>query len=271
MRRIILTAGAIVASAMLAAFLMPRMSPATGGAAGADEWKIHDRNRPMAPVITPGESSTPDHAGQPPSDAVVLFDGHDLSKWRAADGGPAKWKVEDGYFATTPGTGDMSTRDVFGDCQLHVEWATPDPPHGEDQDRGNSGVYLQSLYEVQVLDSYRSKTYADGQAAAIYGQYPPLVNACRPPGQWQTYDIIFHGPRFDARGNLTRAALITVIQNGVLVQDHVRIMGPTEHMRRPPYRHTPEKLPLKLQDHNHPVRYRNIWIRALGPEGLPSV
>jgi hypothetical protein len=270
MHRIILS-GAIVAAALLAALLIPRTSPATGEVASANEWKIHDRSRPMAPVITPGECATPDHAGQPPSDAIVLFNGHDLSKWVAADGGPAKWQVGDGYFATTPGTGDMSTREAFGDCQLHVEWATPSPPHGQDQDRGNSGVFLQSLYEVQVLDSYQSKTYADGQAAAVYGQYPPLVNACRPPGQWQTYDIIFHGPRFDSSGKLTRAAFITVIQNGVLVQDHVRIMGPTQHMRRPPYHPTPEKLPLKLQDHNHPVRYRNIWIRELGPEGEPSV
>src|SRR5947208_2048714 len=149
--------------------------------------------------------------------------------------------------------------------------AAPGPARGEDQDRGNSGVFLHGLYEVQVLDSYQSKTYADGQAAAIYGQYPPLVNACRPPGEWQTYDIVFHGARFDPAGKLTRAAYITVLDNGVLAQDHVRIMGPTAHMKRPPYQPTTEKLPLRLQDHHHPVRYRNIWIRELGKEGQPSV
>ena len=153
--------------------------------AGEQQWNIHDRNRPMAPLMTPGECSTQDHVGKPPSDATVLFDGKDLAKWSTADGGPAKWRVGDGYFEVVPGAGDMYTRDAFGDCQLHLEWATPNPPRGEDQDRGNSGVFLMGLYEVQVLDSYHSKTYADGQAAAIYGQYPPLVNACRPPGQWR--------------------------------------------------------------------------------------
>jgi hypothetical protein len=217
----------------------------------------------MAPVVTPGECGTQDHAGKPPSDAIVLFDGADLSQWAGADNGPAKWKVGDGYFETVPKTGYLHTKQPFGDCPLHVEWATPNPPHGEDQDRGNSGVFLMGLYEIQVLDSYQSKTYADGQASAVYGQYPPLVNACRPPGQWQTYDIIFHGPRFDSNGNAARKAFVTVLHNGVLTQDHVAIMGPTAHMRRPPYKVTPDKLPLSLQDHNHPVRYRNIWIREL--------
>ncbi len=276
MRKTILTWGILAVVAILIAMPVARTNPsaaslASPAAEGERQWKIHDRSRPQPPVITPGQCSTQDHVGQPPSDAIVLFDGHDLSKWRAADGAPAKWKLGDGIFEVAPGTGDMSTRDAFGDCQLHVEWAAPSPAHGEDQDRGNSGVFLHSLYEVQVLDSYQSKTYSDGQAAAIYGQYPPLVNACRPPGEWQTYDIVFHGPRFDAGGKLTRAAMITVIQNGVLVQDHVRIMGPTAHMKRLPYQATPEKLPLKLQDHHHPVRYRNIWVRELGEEGQPSV
>jgi hypothetical protein len=153
--------------------------------------------------------------------------------------------------------------DSFGDCQLHVEFAEPNPPKGEDQDRGNSGVFLQGLYEIQVLDSYQSKTYADGQAGAVYGQFPPLVNASRPPGQWQTYDIVFHGPRFDAAGKLLRPAHITVLHNGVLVQDNVEPTGPTGHHKRPPYTAGPDKLPLSLQDHNHPVRYRNIWLREL--------
>jgi len=157
-------------------------------------WEIHDRNRPVPPVIDPGTASTQDAPGRPPSDAVVLFDGKDLSKWADKEGGPAKWKVENGYFEVVPKTGEIHTREAFGDCQLHVEFAEPSPAKGEDQDRGNSGVFLHGLYETQVLDSYQSKTYADGQAAAIYGQYPPLVNASRPPGQWQTYDIISWPP-----------------------------------------------------------------------------
>jgi 3-keto-disaccharide hydrolase len=228
------------------------------------KWKIHDPARPLPPVIDPGTASTQDSAGRAPSDAVVLFDGKDLSQWvQKKDGSPAKWKVESGYFEVVPKTGDLQTREAFGDCQLHVEFAEPSPAKGEDQDRGNSGVFLQGLYETQVLDSYQNKTYADGQAAAIYGQYPPLVNASRPPGQWQTYDIIFHAPRFDASGKLTRPARETVFHNGVLVQDNVELTGPTAHHARPPYKPGPDKLPLALQDHNHPVRYRNIWIREL--------
>jgi hypothetical protein len=226
-------------------------------------WGVqHDRNAPQPPVITPGEASTQAQEGKPPSDAIILFNGKDLSNWESVNGGPAEWKVEKGDFATVPGKGDIRTKQAFGDCQLHVEYAAPSPPHGEDQDRGNSGVYLMSSYEVQVLDSYESKTYPDGQAAAIYGQYAPLVNACRPPGQWQTYDIVFHGPRFDATGKLTRAATFTVLHNGVLVQDHVTVLGRTDGEHQP-YEQTPTKLPLKLQDHNHPVRFRNIWIREL--------
>src|SRR5258706_1520794 len=160
------------------------------------KWKIHDMDRPVPALDDPGTSSTQDSPGRPPADAVVLFDGKDLSKWAHKDGSAAKWKVENGYFEVVPKTGYIYTREAFGDCQLHVEFAEPVPAKGESQDRGNSGVFLQGLYETQVLDSYQSKTYADGQAAAIYGQYPPLVNASRPPGQWQTYDIVFHGPRF---------------------------------------------------------------------------
>jgi hypothetical protein len=258
--------GLIVAGLVAVVAVLGALRPATGiFAAGKEprEWPIHDRNRPQPPVITAGEASTQDQAGRPPSDATVLFDGKDLSQWESINGGPAKWNVGDGYFATTPKTGNIRTKQPFGDCQLHVEWATPSPPHGEDQDRGNSGVFLHSLYEIQVLDSYQSLTYPDGQAAAVYGQYPPLVNASRPPGQWQTYDIVFHGPRFEPDGKLRRPAYVTVLHNGVLVQDHVTIMGPTEHKQRPPYHVTPDKLPLMLQDHNHPVRFRNLWIREL--------
>jgi Domain of Unknown Function (DUF1080) len=226
-------------------------------------WKIHDPNRPVPPAIEPGTASTQETPGRAPSDAVVLFDGTDLSQWAATDGSAAKWKVEKGYFEVVPKTGYIHTRAAFGDCQLHVEFAEPNPPKGESQGRGNSGVFLQGLYEIQVLDSYQNKTYADGQAAAVYGQYPPLVNASRPPGEWQTYDIIFHGPRFDATGKLTRPARVTVLHNGVLVEDHVELTGPTAHGERPPYKPTPEKLPLALQDHGDPVHYRNIWIREL--------
>ena len=230
------------------------------------KWKIHDPNRPVAPIVDPGTASTQDAPGHPPSDAVVLFEGKDASRWVDKDGKPIKWKVENGYMEVVAKTGNISTRDSFGDCQLHVEFAEPSPPHGESQERGNSGVFLMGLYEIQVLDSYENKTYADGQAAAVYGQYPPLANASRPPGQWQTYDIIFHGPRFSG-DKLIRPARVTVLHNGVLVQDNVELTGPTAHGERPPYKPHPEKLPLSLQDHGDPVRYRNIWIRELHDEG----
>ena len=244
----------------VAAFLLASF-PVASLAQVDTRWKIHDANRPVPPVIEPGTASTQELPGRAPSDAVVLFDGKDLSQWAAADGSAAKWKVEKGYFEVVPKTGYIHTRETFGDCQLHVEFAEPNPPKGESQGRGNSGVFLQGLYEIQVLDSYQNKTYADGQAAAVYGQYPPLVNASRPPSEWQTYDIVFHGPRFDAGGKLTRPARVTVLHNGVLVQDNVELSGPTAHGERPPYKPTPEKLPLALQDHGDPVRYRNIWIR----------
>jgi len=226
-------------------------------------WKIHDTDRPLPPVIDAGTPSTQDSPGRPPSDAVVLFDGKDLSHWSHKDGSPAKWKVEHGYAEVVAKTGYIYTREAFGDCQLHVEFAEPVPPQGESQERGNSGVFLMGLYEIQVLDSYENKTYADGQAAAVYGQYPPQVNASRPPGQWQSYDIVFHGPRFDKEGKLIRAARVTVLHNGALVQDNVKLSGPTAHRQRPPYTAHAEKLPLALQDHGTPVRYRNIWIREL--------
>ncbi|GAC1671530.1 MAG: DUF1080 domain-containing protein [Candidatus Acidiferrum sp.] len=226
-------------------------------------WKIHDMNRPLPAVIDPGTSSTQEAQGRAPSDAVVLFDGKDLSQWVHEGGSPAKWKVEGGYAEVVPNTGNIFSKQAFGDCQLHVEFAEPLPAKGESQERGNSGVFLMGLYEIQVLDSYQNPTYADGQASAVYGQYPPLVNASRPPGQWQSYDIVFHGPRFDKGGKLLRPARVTVLHNNVLVQDNVVLSGRTEHGERPPYKAHPEKLPLGLQDHDAPVRYRNIWIREL--------
>jgi hypothetical protein len=227
----------------------------------------HDRTRPQPAVVDPGTASTQESPGRAPSDAIMLFDGRDLSKWRQKDGGPARWAVGNGYFEVVPGTGQLYTREAFGDCQLHVEFAEPSPAHGEDQDRGNSGVFLQDLYEVQVLDSHQSQTYPDGQAGAIYGQFPPLVNTSRPPGAWQTYDIVFHGARFDAAGHLTRPARMTVLHNGVLVQDDAELTGPTANKKRPPYVAGPQKLPLSLQDHGSTVRYRNIWIRELPAAG----
>jgi hypothetical protein len=229
------------------------------------KWKIHDLDRPVPPIIDPGTASTQETPGRAPSDAVVLFDGKDLLRWADKDGKPAKWKVENGYMEVVPETGYIFTRDAFGDCQLHVEFAEPSPGQGESQERGNSGVFLMGLYEIQVLDSYQNKTYADGQASAVYGQYPPLVNAARPPAQWQSYDIIFHRPHFKD-GKVSRPARVTVLHNGVLVQDDVELTGPTAHGERPPYKPGPDKLPLALQDHGDPVRYRNIWIRELHEE-----
>ena len=264
MRKNVLTAACFVATALIVTLVLMSVISCNHQAPSgvAQQWKWHDRNRPQPAVITPGEASTQERAGTPPSDALVLFDGKDLSAWESIKGGPAPWKVEAGYFEVVPQSGDIKTKQAFADCQLHVDWATPNPPHGQDQGRGNSGVYLMTLYELQVLDSYQSITYPDGQAAAIYGQYPPMVNACRPPGQWQTYDIIFHGPQFDNAGKLLRPAFETVLHNGVLVQDHVNVLGPTDGEGQP-YSLHPTKLPLKLQDHGQPVRYRNIWIREL--------
>jgi hypothetical protein len=231
---------------------------------GLTRWQIHDMTRPQPPVVTPGEVSTQAHPGRPPSDAIVLFDGKSLSAWRGANGGPAQWKVKEGYFEVVPKTGDIYTKQAFCDCQVHVEWLTSPWTPGNTYDPGNSGVFLASLYEVQIVDSVHSKIYADGQAAAMYGQYPPLVNVCLAPGQWQTYDIVFHDARFDRDGKLLHAAFITVFHNGVLVQDHVELTGPTAHKQRPPYQPHPERMPLRLQDHNYPDRFRNIWIRELG-------
>ena len=226
----------------------------------AMEWPIHSLDRPQPQVVAPGPAGPP---APVPSDAVILFDGKDLSKWQASDSGPARWRVQNASVEVTAGAGAISTIAGFGDCQLHVEWATPATPVGEGQERGNSGVFLMGLYEVQVLDSYHNTTYPDGQAAAAYGQYPPLVNASRPPGEWQTYDIIFHRPRFDSQGKVLQPARLTVLHNGILVQDNVSLTGPTAHKARPPYHQHPDRLPLMLQDHGNPVRYRNIWIRAL--------
>jgi hypothetical protein len=231
-----------------------------GQKADLEKWAIHDETRPLPPVVDPGPAGAPAAA---PSDAIVLFDGRNLLSWEDGKGGPANWKVTDGYMEVVAQVGSIRTKKGFGDCQLHVEWATPSAVTGEGQERGNSGVFLMDTYEVQVLDSYGNRTYADGMAAAVYGQFPPLVNACRKPGEWQTYDIVFHRPRFDHQGGLVRPARLTVFQNGVLVQDNVELTGPTAHKARPPYIAHPDRLPLSLQDHGNPTRYRNIWLREL--------
>jgi hypothetical protein len=241
----------------------------SASAAPDPNWLDHDRDRPQPPAVTPGRVSTPDKAGTAPSDATVLFDGKDLSQWVSlSDGSPTKWIMRDGYMECVKGSGYVRTLQNFGDCQLHVEWATPTPPHGEGQARGNSGVFFGlDRYEIQVLDSYEAKTYPDGSAGAIYGQYPPLVNASLPPGQWQTYDILYTAPRFDREGKPDSRARVTVFHNGVLIQNNVELTGPTSWLERAPYRAHPVKQPISFQDHGNPVRYRNVWVRELGKPG----
>ena len=234
------------------------------------QWEIHDEKRPKPPIITPPAPSTQDAAGTPPSDAVILFDGKDLSKWTAGGGKEAPWKVENGYMEAA--TSNIQTREPIGDCHLHIEFATPAKVEGKSQGRGNSGVLLMNgIYEVQVLDSYDNPTYADGQAAAIYGQNPPMVNASRGPGQWQQYDILWRGPRFDQDGKLTRPARVTVMHNGVYVQDNWTLTGGSSHHTQPAYKKHPEKLPLGLQFHQNTTRFRNLWYRPLPEEGFPNV
>ena len=257
------TSGIVLAS--LAGIALAPLAPAQSLA----RFKAHDMSRPRPPVVQPAPQTLPI---PPPPDAIVLFDGKDLSEWRSADGGPAKWVIEDGAIESVAGSGFLYTARGFGDVQLHVEWAAPVPARGRSQGRGNSGVFLMGLYEVQVLDSYQNDTYPDGQAAAIYGQYPPLVNACRPPGEWQTYDIVFRRPRFRPDGSLAAPARLTVIHNGILVQDGVEPWGPTAWLQAMPYTAHADRLPLGFQDHGNPVRYRNIWLRELpeGPTALPT-
>jgi hypothetical protein len=227
-----------------------------------DGWPQHSRARPQPTVVTPG---APVFA-PPPSDAVVFFGGASLDRWMHGDSSAPRWRVVDGAFEVAPGSGGLVTRDHFGDVQLHIEWMTPNPPRQEGQDRSNSGVFFGGgRYEVQVLDSYRNPTYPDGQAAAIYGQYPPLVNASRPPGEWQTYDIVYRRPRFGPDGAVITPAVLTVHHNGILVQDHRPLVGPTSNGYRAPYEQHEDRLPISLQDHGQPVRFRNVWVRDLEP------
>ena len=230
-------------------------------------WKSHDLNRPQPNVVT--ASSKP---GGPPSDAVVLFDGTDLSQWASSNGTDPKWKIVNGAMESVPRSGYIVSKQKFGDCQVHVEFASPKTVKGSGQGRGNSGVFLMGEFEVQVLDSYENETYSDGSAGSIYGQYPPLVNASRKPGEWQTYDIVFKRPRFDEKGKLTSAAQLTVFHNGVLIQNGNEALGPTNWIRYKAYEKLAGKTegPLSLQDHGNPVRYRNIWIRNLAEPERPE-
>jgi hypothetical protein len=222
-------------------------------------WHVHDGLRPQPKVVTPGTNSTADTVGKPPSDAVVLFDGTDNSHWEKP------WKVENGYMIA--GGGDNPSKEVFGDIQLHVEWSEPNPPKGDGQGRGNSGVFMMGRYELQVLDCFNNQTYPDGQTGSIYGQTPPLVNACRPPGEWQSYDIFWTAPRFDG-DKLESPAWITVLHNGVLVQNHTKVTGTTPHKAIGTYTAHGDG-PVKLQDHGNPVRFRSVWVRPLKPIDQP--
>jgi hypothetical protein len=229
-------------------------------------WRVHDIDRSRPPVVTPAEK-----LGQPPSDAIVLFNGTDTSAWTGSKQdnpkkgkynpeGAVLWKVENGYLECTP-TGDIRTKQPFGDCQLHIEWQTANPPQGDSQHRGNSGVFLQDRYETQVLDSYNNPTYADGMVGSLYGVQPPMVNAGKKPGEWQVYDIIFQAPRFDGE-TLVSPAYETVFLNGILVQYHKAHLGSSTHRKVAVYKPHGNG-PLRLQDHNNDTRFRNIWIREL--------
>ncbi len=232
------------------------------------KWHVHDPDRPQPPVVTPAPSFSLNAPA--PSDAEVLFDGKDLSKWQSERGQNAPWVVKDGYMETAQRQG-IRTRGKWADFQLHLEFATPTPAKGTGQGRGNSGVLINNMYEVQILDSYHDKTYADGQCAAIYGQSPPLVNASKAPGEWQTYDIVFESPRWSDQGKLEKKAVITVLHNGLLAQNHYELIGTTDGIGATPWRslskysapHPPEVF-IQLQYHNNPVRFRNIWIRKIG-------
>lgn len=230
-------------------------------------WAVHDQNRPRPEVVTPGEKP-----GDPPSDAIVLFNGTDLSMWEADKPGhePTKWKIVDGTLESVKGAGYIRTRDQYGDCQLHIEFATPSRVEGDSQGRGNSGIFFHGLYEIQVLDSYNNDTYPDGQCSAVYGQHPPIVNNTRGPGEWQVYDIVFRSPKFKD-GKCVEDGYVTVFLNGAVVQDHWILEGPTGHMGRTSLRPHPEKGNFKIQDHGNPVHFRNIWIRELPPRDFANL
>ncbi len=232
-------------------------------------WKAHDKNRPQPKIVTPNAT-----AHNAPSDAILLLGGDKLTGWSSIDGQPSKWKYSNGVLESVKKAGAIYTVEKFGDCQLHVEFATPITPRGKGQGRGNSGVFFfDSDYEIQVLDNFENPTYADGTIGALYGQHPPLVNACRAPGQWQTYDIVFRRPRFEDDGTLKTPARITALLNGVLVQDASDLFGPTLWLQAGEYKKKSDEGRISLQDHGNPVRYRNIWVRRLAesPPKTPAV
>jgi hypothetical protein len=235
------------------------------------KWHVHDPARPHPPVVTPG--ATP---GAPPSDAIVLFDGKDLSRWQQEGKGAeqgkmvaAKWPVKNGYFEVGPDTGDLITKDKFGDIQLHIEWSEPPDQKGISQAHGNSGVIIMHRYEIQVLGAYKNPTYADGQAGAIYGQWPPLANPARPDGEWQVYDIVFEAPKFEGN-KLVKPAFQTVLMNGVLMHNRKEVMGAMVYRQVATYTPHGREEPLALQDHHNPVRFRNIWVRRLSGYDAPE-
>lgn len=214
--------------------------------------------KPVPPIVSPGST-----AAEPPSDALVLFNGKNLDAWESERGGLAGWTVSDGFMTVKPGSGGIRTKEGFGSCQLHIEWKSPAIVKGEGQGRGNSGVFLMGNYEVQILDSYENSTYINGQAASLYKQYAPLVNASRKPGEWQSYDIIFSAPEFYDDGRVRRPAKVTVLHNGVLVQHEAELLGKTQYIGIASYDKHDAALPILLQDHGDLVSFRNIWIRKL--------
>ena len=234
-------------------------------------WAVHDMNRPQPPVVTPGTFSSNDQPGRPPSDAIIMFDGTPamLDKWEAdkTPAEPTKWIVKDGAMQCVPGSGYIRTKESFGDCQLHVEWAAPAKVAGKSQGRGNSGVFLMGQTEIQVLDNYDNPTYADGAAGSVYGVNPPHANALRPPGEWQVFDIIFRRPVYQD-DKMVDSGRYTVLLNGVVIQDSTPLEGGGGHRRRSMDRPLLDKGPLKLQYHGNPVRYRNIWMRPLPPRAV---
>ena len=232
------------------------------------QWHVHDGTRPQPRIVTSG--ATFSHLAPPPSDAVILFNGTDLSRWQLGNGKPASWKVENGYMEVAPKTGSIRTKDKFADFQLHIEFATPAKVDGSSQGRGNSGILMNGVYEIQVLDCWENPTYPDGQAGALYGQIPPLVNASKPPGTWQSYDIIWESPRWDADKKIAKKANVTVIHNGVVLHHKREYTGTSPHQNNGNYDkpHAPEMF-IELQDHNNPMRFRNIWLRKLGEYDKP--
>ena len=242
----------------IAAFAQPNVGYRDTPMLPGQKWRVHDADRPRPPKVTPAAT-----IGQPPSDAIVLFNGKDLSAWQhntATGATAATWKVIDGYIEE--GRRDLVSKEKFGDCQIHIEWMEPTDIKGSSQERGNSGVLIMHRYEVQVLDSYTNITYADGQAGAIYGQWPPMVNSTRPAGEWQSYDIVFEAPKF-ANGKLTKPAYMTVFLNGVLLHNRQEMIGQMAHKIIKPYEPHGAEEPLALQDHDNNVRFRNIWVRRI--------